>query len=170
MYAVVGCSACSALWMLEDRQETAECPRCGKTHQYGKLKTFVETEDADHAREVRASMLASREGHADEFAAVDSFADLESRVEDPVVSNEEYLEGSGLDSDAIAAVDDDDRSSRSRREIVLDAVEATEEPTHENVVERAIAHDVPESVVERALDKLVRSGELTESGGRYRRL
>lgn len=170
MYAVVGCSACSALWMLEGRQETARCPQCGKTHQYDALKRFVETEDADHAREVRASMLASQEGYADEFAAVDSFADLDSQIEDPVVGDEEYLEGSGLDSEAIAAADEDDHPSRSRREIVLDAVEAAEEPTRENVVERATAHGVPESFVERALEKLVRSGDLTESGGRYRRL
>ena len=53
MYAVVGCSACSALWMLEGRQETARCPGCARTHQYQKLKKFVETDNADHAREVR---------------------------------------------------------------------------------------------------------------------
>lgn len=171
MYAVVGCSACSALWMLEGRQETAECPRCGKTHQYGKLKTFVETEDADHAREVRASMLASREGHADEFAAVDSFAQLDERIGGPVVGDEEYLEGSGLDADDIAAAGETDNGgSKSRRRIVLDAVEAVEEPIRENVIEYASARGVPESFVERALEKLVRSGELTESGGRYRRL
>lgn len=171
MYAVVGCSACSALWMLEGRQETAECPRCGKTHQYGKLKTFVETEDADHAREVRASMLASREGHADEFAAVDSFAQLDERIGGPVVGDKEYLEGSGLDADDIAAAGETDNGgSKSRQRIVLDAVEAVEEPTSENVIEYASARGVPESFVERALEKLVRGGDLTESGGRYRRL
>lgn len=171
MYAVVGCSSCSALWILEGRQETARCPQCGKTHQYDALKKFVEAEDADHAREVRASMLASREGHADAFAAVDSFAALESRTEEPVVDDEEYLERSGLDAEEIAAAGEpDDGGSRSRTRIVLDAVEVTDEPTRENVIDRASAHDVSASTAEQLLEKLVRSGELTESGGTYRRL
>lgn len=169
MYAVVGCSSCSALWILEGRQETARCPQCGKTHRYAKLKTFVETDDADHAREVRASMLASRGGHADAFAAVDSFADLESQVEAPVVDDEQYLEGSGLDANEIAAVDGEERS-KSRREIVLEAVERCDEPTAESIRSYATDRSVPDDYVDRALEKLVRGGELTESGGRYRRL
>lgn len=169
MYAVVGCSSCSALWMLEGRQETARCPQCGKTHQYEKLKKFVECEDADHAREVRASMLASRGGHADAFAAVDSFADLESQVEAPVVDDEQYLEGSGLDANEIAAVDGEERS-KSRREIVLEAVERCDEPTAESIRSYATDRSVPDDYVDRALEKLVHGGELTESGGRYRRL
>jgi hypothetical protein len=170
MYAVVGCSSCSALWILEGRQETARCPQCGKTHQYAKLKKFVESEDADHAREVRASMLASRGGHADAFAAVDSFADLESQVETPVVDDEQYLEGSGLDSEEIAAVDEPGERSKDRREIVLEAVERCEEPTAESIASYATDRGVPVDYVDRALEKLVRGGELTESGGRYRRL
>lgn len=170
MYAVVGCSSCSALWMLEGRQETARCPQCGTTHQYAKLKKFVQTDDADHAREVRASMLASRGGHADAFAAVDSFADLESQVEAPVVDDEQYLEGSGLDANEIAAVDDPGEGSKSRREIVLEAVERCEEPTHESIRSYATDRGVSADYVDRALEKLVRGGELTESGGRYRRL
>jgi hypothetical protein len=170
MYAVVGCSACSALWILEGRQETARCPQCGKTHRYANLKKFVETDDADHAREVRASMLASRGGHADAFAAVDSFADLEEQVAAPVVDDEQYLEGSGLDAEEIAAVDDPEERSKSRREIVLEAVERCEEPTTESIASYATDRDVPAEYVDRALEKLVRGGELTESGGRYRRL
>lgn len=170
MYVVVGCSSCSALWILEGRQETARCPQCGKTHQYAKLRTFVETDDADHAREVRASMLASRGGHADAFATVDSFADLESQVETPVVDDEQYLEGSGLDSEEIAAAGGSEERSKSRREIVLEAVERCEEPTRESIAAYATDRGVPTEYVDRALEKLVRGGALTESGGRYRRL
>lgn len=170
MYAVVGCSECSSLWILEGRQETARCPGCGRTHQYAKLKKFVETEDADHAREVRASMLASRGGHADAFAAVDSFGDLDSRVERPVVDDEELLDGVGVDADEAAAASTAETGSKSRKEIVLAAVEERENATAETVIAYAIERGVPASYVERALEKLVRAGELTESGGRYRRL
>lgn len=170
MYAVVGCSECSSLWILEGRQETARCPGCGRTHQYAKLKKFVETEDADHAREVRASMLASRGGHADAFAAVDSFGDLDSQVERPVVDDEELLDGVGVDADEAAAASAAETGSKSRKEIVLAAVEERENATAETVTAYAIERGVPASYVERALEKLVRAGELTESGGRYRRL
>lgn len=170
MYAVVGCSACSTLWILEGRQETARCPGCGKTHRYTKLKKFVECDDPDHAREVRASMLASRGGHADAFAAVDSFADLDSQVERPVVDDDELLEGVGVDANEATAASTTETGSQSHKEIVLAAVEERENPSEKDVVAYATARAVPESYVERALEKLVRAGELTESGGRYRRL
>lgn len=170
MYAVVGCSSCSALWILEGRQETARCPRCGKTHQYEKLKKFVETEDADHAREVRASMLASRGGHADAFAAVDSFGELDSQVDHPVVDDEELLDGAGIDSERVAAAGESESASRSRKEIVLAAVEERDKSTFETVAADANARGVSTDYVERALEKLVRAGELTEHRGEYRRL
>ncbi|MFC6903970.1 DUF5817 domain-containing protein [Halalkalicoccus tibetensis] len=173
MYAVVGCTDCSSLWILEGRQESARCPGCGKTHQYGKLKKFVETEDADHAREVRASMLASRGGHADAFAAVDSFSELDSQVERPVIDDDELLESAGIDSGEAAAAGESTGTgggSRSRKEVVLAAVEEREGATKDEVLAYATARGVPESYVERALEKLVRAGELSESGGRYRRL
>ena len=55
MYAVVGCSECSALWILDGQPDRTECPRCGRSHSADRLKRFVETDDKDHAREVRAS-------------------------------------------------------------------------------------------------------------------
>lgn len=170
MYAVVGCSACSALWIIEGRQETARCPGCGKTHQYRKLKKFVETDDADHAREVRASMLASRGEHADAFAAVDSFGELDSQVERPVIEDDELLEHAGIDSEAATAASETETGSRSRKEIVLAAVEEHKNPTGERIVAYATERGVPVDYVTRALEKLVRAGELTESDGRYRRL
>lgn len=172
MYAVVGCGECSHLWLLEGRSETTECPRCGTRRSYEKRRTFVETEDADHAREVRASMLANRQGEGDAFAAVDSFADLEETVADGVVSDEEYLEASGLDADEIA--DAGDRDPRgpvrhgSRREIVEAAVSELDAPTESAVIEYAGERDVPADATRRILEKLVRSGAVTESGGRYR--
>jgi DNA-directed RNA polymerase subunit RPC12/RpoP len=170
MYAVVGCSACSALWILEGRQETARCPQCGKTHQYKKLKKFVETEDADHAREVRASMLASRGGHAESFAAVDSFGELDSQVERPVIENEELLEGAGIDSEEVAVANETEATTASRKEIVLAAVNESEHATSETITAYAADRGVPEDYVEQTLEKLVRAGELTQHQREYRRL
>ena len=101
MYAVVGCSDCSALWIVEGRPETTQCPRCGSRKQVEKLKQFVTTDDADHAREVRASMLATRSGHGDAFANLDDFATMDEYVDEDVVSDDEYLESAGIDTDEV---------------------------------------------------------------------
>ena len=174
MYAVVGCNECSALWILGDGQETAGCPRCGKRHRVKKLKRFVETDDEDHAREVRASMLANRQGEGEAFAAVDSFAALESDTERPIVDDEEYLAGSGIDPDEVAAAGSrstaSPSSSGSRRDVVLSGLSELEEPTADEISEYAAERGVPPEYVESALEKLVRSGAVSERRGRYRLL
>jgi hypothetical protein len=174
MYAVVGCGECSALWVVADRPETTSCPRCGKRHRYAKLKRFVTTDDEDHARDVRASMLANRQGQGEAFAELDSFAALEEQVEDAGVSDAEYLEGSGLDADAVAAAGDrasgGGGGSPSRRDTVLNALDALDEPTEADVVAYAGERGVDAEYVRRSLRKLVRGGEVSESRGRYRKL
>ena len=103
MYAVVGCSECSALWVIEGRPETTQCPRCGSRRKFELRRKFVETEDADAAREVRASMLAERQDLGEAFDGLDSYAEMEARVEEDVIDDDTSLESKGVDSDAAAA-------------------------------------------------------------------
>ncbi len=172
MYAVVGCDECSALWVVADEPETTGCPRCGKRHRYAKLKRFVTTDDEDHAREVRASMLANRQGEGEAFAAMDSFAELEAQVDDAGVSDDEYLERSGLDAEEVAAAgeraSEGEGGGRSREETVRAALRELDEPTVDEVAAYAAERGVPEGYVERALAKLARAGEVSESRGTYR--
>jgi predicted nucleic acid-binding Zn-ribbon protein len=171
MYAVVGCGECSALWVVEGEPETTGCPRCGTRHQYAKLKRFVETDDEAHAREVRASMLANRRGEGEAFAALDSYEELGEHADGGVVDDDEYLSAAGLDVDEVAAAGDratNRGSSRSRRETVVDALRALDEPTEDDVVEYAAEHGVSPEYAREALAKLVRAGEASESRGRYR--
>jgi DNA-directed RNA polymerase subunit RPC12/RpoP len=174
MYAVVGCSGCSHLWMIEGRSDTTQCPRCGSRKAYEKRKKFVETEDADHARDVRASMLANRQGEGDAFAKLDSFTELEADVAEGVVDDDEYLEASGLDTGELAAAGERDprgsTASGSKKEIVERALDELDRPTEDDVVEYAGERGVSAGYVESALEKLTRRGELSESRGRYRRL
>src|SRR5699024_985153 len=95
MYAVVGCGECSALWVVEDRPETTTCPSCGKRHTFDALKKFAEHEAGDAAREARTRLLAARSDHAPD--ELDSFGELESRAEQGRMTDDEYLEKSGLD-------------------------------------------------------------------------
>jgi hypothetical protein len=174
MYAVVGCSECSALWVVEGRPETTQCPRCGSSRQHAKRRKFVETDDEDHAREVRASMLANRQGHGDDFAELDSFSEMDQQAEDSGVDDETYLDASGIDSDAVAAAGDRAEqgtgSGQSRKETVRGALRELDAPTEADVVAYATKRGVSEADAAKTLAKLRRAGELTESEGRYRLL
>ncbi|SDQ27258.1 DUF5817 domain-containing protein [Natronobacterium texcoconense] len=174
MYAVVGCSECSHLWILEGRSETTQCPRCGSRRAYEKRKKFVETEDVDHARDVRASMLANRQGEGERFAELESFGTLEDDVADGVIDDEEYLEGSGLDVDELEAAGDRDprgpTRSGSKKEIVERALEELERPTEDEIVDYADERGVSAEYTRNALEKLTRRGVVSESRGRYRKL
>ncbi|QFU81659.1 DUF5817 domain-containing protein [Natronorubrum aibiense] len=174
MYAVVGCSECSNLWIIEGRSETTQCPRCGSRRAYEKRKKFVETDDASHARDVRASMLANRQGEGEAFAKLDSYDALEDEVADGVVDDEEYLEASGLDVDAVKAAGERDprgsTRSGSKKEIVEAAIEDLDRPTEDEVVDYAESRGVSADYTRDALEKLARRGVVSESRGRYRLL
>lgn len=174
MYAVVGCNRCSNLWIVDGRPERTQCPRCGKSRQYAKLKKFVSTDDEDHAREVRASILANRQGEGETFAEMDSFGELTDRVEEAVVDDDEYLEASGIDASEVEAAGEraaaGSGGSRSRPEVVRDALRDLDDPTREAVAEYAEEHGVPGEKAGEILDRLARRGEVTESGGTYRLL
>ena len=176
MYAVVGCNNCAAMWLLTDPQlsESASCPRCGKTHQTAKLNRFFESDDRDAAREARAALLAKKRGESAAFAAVSHVSDLEEAIETSGVDDRTYLEASGIDADAVASAgasaEGGGTESRSRTEIVCDAVAAAEPPTEAEIVAQANEPGVPRERASEILTKLVRRGKVSESGGAYRRL
>jgi len=171
MYAVVGCTDCQALWLLSDpgSAETATCPRCGRRHRTGKLKRLFTAEDRETAREARASMLADAADATALFESVPSDAEADA----PVVDDDEYLDAAGIDADAVAAAGErsDRRSrSRSRPDVVRDALRELEAPDESDVVAYAAEHGVPEEAAADLLDRLVRRGEATAHGGTYRLL
>lgn len=170
MYAVVGCGRCSALWVVEGWPETTQCPRCRKRHRFERLKKFVETEDPERAREARASMLADREDAAADL----NFSRLARDAEEAGVDDAEYLEASGVNADAVEAAGDRAEGrvggSRSRREVVVDALRALDRPTEEEVVEHVRGGGISPEYVRKALRKLEARGEITERDGHYRLL
>lgn len=173
MYSVVGCNACSNLWIVDGRPETTRCPRCGKRRTFRKLKKFVETDDEDHARELRASMLANRQGHGEAFAELESFAEMDSRADAAGMDDEEFLDRSGVDTEEVTAAEkrsERQGTSTSNKQVVLDALTTLDRPTTDEVVAYAGERGVPGDYVETALEKLARQGDVSESGGRYRRL
>jgi hypothetical protein len=175
MYAVVGCSNCDHLWLLSDPRtaETATCPRCGRTHRTKKLRRLAADENREAARQARAALLAKRGGNSEAFADTDHVATMESEIDDSGVDDREYLEGSGLDADAVAAAGDRVSSgggSRSRDEIVRDAVRTQDAPTADDVAAYAESHGVPGPAARDLLEALARRGEASASNGTYRLL
>jgi len=175
MYAVVGCGDCSALWVVADRPDTSRCPRCGTRHRYDLLREFVTTDDEDHAREVRASMLANRSGEGDAFAELDSFNALEDDAMDAGMDDATFLDAAGVDAEATAAAGE--RAERgaggsgpSKRETVLAALRDLDDPTEDDVVAYAADRDVGAEYVRRSLEKLRRNGEVAVDSGVYRLL
>lgn len=171
MYAVVGCTECSSLWVIEVGSDSATCPRCGKRHRTERLRHFAETQEADDAREARAALVANRRDAGDDAP---SFGDLEASIEGDVVADEERLEAAGIDPDAVAEAgeraSESARESRSQREIVLDAFEVHDEPAPDAVRTYAAEHGVSREYVDRVLRKLERSGEIVETATGYRRI
>lgn len=173
MYAVVGCRECRALWVVEGRPETSQCPRCGTRRQFSKLKTFARTEDAAAAKQARSALLARRQDQSEAFAALDPFEDLERQAADAGMDDEEYLEAAGVDSEAVSAAGE--RADRGaggggpdRLGVVREALRELDEPTDDDVAAYAAERGVDESFARSALDRLVRHGEATENRGVYR--
>ncbi|MFB6302025.1 MAG: DUF5817 domain-containing protein [Haloferacaceae archaeon] len=174
MYAVVGCDACDALWLVADPgdAETATCSGCGKTHRTDRLRRLFESEDRATAREARATMLARRQGAGEAFESVPAGADLERAAESAGVDDDEYLARRGVDPEAVAAADEDVRSdvATDRAGVVREAVERLDAPTEADVVAYAAERGVPEAAARDLLARLVRRGEAVESDGTYRPL
>ena len=172
MYSVVGCNECSALWVVADRPKTTQCPRCRKRHRFKKLKQFVETDDRDHAREVRSSMLANRSGHGEAFAKLDPVSELERQAEDAGMGDDEFLEASGIDPDEVAEAGEraerGSGGSKSRDEVLREALRELDAPDEKAVVAYAGERGVPADYARKWLEKLRRTGEVVVDGGTYR--
>jgi hypothetical protein len=173
MYAVVGCSDCGALWLLADPDaaESATCPRCGRRHGTERLKRLFSAEDREAAREARASMLAAEADASDAFESTPSVAAMENDAADPVVDDREYLDAAGLDADAVAGAGEGSASGATARpDVVREAIRTADDPDEADVVAYATDRGVPADAAADLLERLVRRGEATESGGTYRLL
>jgi DNA-directed RNA polymerase subunit RPC12/RpoP len=174
MYAVVGCSECSALWVIEGDPETSECPRCGSRRPRERRREFYRSDDADEAREARSRLLAERQGESGAFDDVDHFAALEAAVDDAGPDEETYLEASGLDPEAVAEAGERASSSggsgRSREDTVRAAIRSLDEPDTAAVASYCEARGVGAEAAETILEKLVRAGEVSRREGGYRLL
>lgn len=174
MYAVVGCSDCSGLWIVADprEQETATCARCGSRHRTARLRHLFEADSRETAVEARGTMLARRVGAGEAFDAVD--AD-ETAAEAAGIDDDEFLAASGVDPDEAAAAGDRAESGAGsgdgdRASVVRAAVREQDAPDEERVVAYAEARGVPGEAARSLLDRLVRRGEASESRGTYRLL
>lgn len=170
MYAVVGCTECSSLWVIEDGADSATCPRCGMRHRTDKLRHFAEAAESEDAREARAALVANRRDAGD---AAPSFGELEASIEEDVVDDATRLEAAGIDPEEVAEAGErasGGDGSRSRREIVLGAFDDYDEPGRREIYDHAEEHGVDREYVDRVLRKLERQGGIVETADGYRRI
>lgn len=94
-FAVVGCSDCSTVWIVENlrESETAACPGCRREHQTEKLRALAQADDRHAICELRARILAARAEYAEEYESEDGYADQAKRAE-------AYLDESASDTEA----------------------------------------------------------------------
>lgn len=172
-YAVVGCSACEALWVVETDVESTGCPRCGRRHQFDQLHQFVRTDSIDVARQGRAAVLAARAGETAAFERFRDRSDVATVVETPVVDDAEYLEAAGIDPDAVAAADTGSTGaggSSDRRSVIMEAVRRVEPATEPAIVSYAVDRGVDGETARSILDGLVQEGVVMVDGETYRRV
>lgn len=138
------------------------------------LEKFVTTTEEDHARDVRASMLAARQGEEESFATVDDFASLGERAETDVLPDEEYLAASGIDPDPVEAAGEratqENSTPLDRQTIVVEAIRSLDAPTAEDIIAVAGEGGVSEETTREVLDRLMGDGIATEQDGTYRLL
>lgn len=168
MYSIVGCNQCEALWIVADRPSTTGCPRCGTTHQFDQLRTFVETDDIDAAQRARGIMLAQRQHGPDAVENYDKLLDLEPSG-GPVGFSDASDLAAGTNPDAVEPAESvSTPAGRNRRDIILTALRDLDHPTPDSVEEYAADHGISSEYVHEALDKLRRAGKVSKDGRTYR--
>ncbi|MFB6254148.1 MAG: DUF5817 domain-containing protein [Halobacteriaceae archaeon] len=167
MFAVVGCRECSALWVISLDIQSTKCPQCGHQHQVDKLKKFITTENKDEAIELRSAMLAKRQGHADAFANLDGFSELEEQLADAGIDDTEYLNAKGIDVDDVS-MDRNESLHQSREEIIKQAIDTLDEPTTESIIQYAVSHGVSEEFSRSTLEKMRQEGIIAKQNSIYR--
>ena len=73
-------------------------------------------------------------------------------------------------SDEVAAAGTETQQSRTRDQVVRDAIREGDRPDEDRVVAYAVDNGVPAEAARDLLEKLTRRGEVSESRGRYRLL
>ncbi len=169
MYEVVGCPDCRSLWIREGEAETAECPRCRRTHEVANLRALAETETARAARDARTRLLAERAGH--EPGEVADFSSLDPAAEADVVSDAAYLRAHDIDPE-LGGDEPEPASSDdcSPRDVVLEAVDTDRKTSRAEILDRVEPADVDATEAEAILGRLADTGYVIKDGESYRRV
>jgi len=175
MYAVVGCNECAAMWLLMDPQtsDSARCPPLREDASDDETQAVLRVGGPRGGPRGRAALLAKKR---DERGVRRTRPRLGARARRRRVGNRRPRVPRSVGDRRRRRRrggrprEGGESDSRSRSEIVRDAVATVDEPTEENVVAHASDHGVPPPRRPEILTRLARRGELSESGGRYRAL
>lgn len=167
-YHVVGCTDCSALWIIDNKSATsAVCTGCGRRHQRDKLRSLATASNREEAAQQRSALLISRRGEAD--ADLDGYWLQERRAADPIVDDRQYLDGLGLDSDLVDDLTPDDTKTKIERSTSPTTEPGTGPDVDVEIADRPQLHGTPNSdAVAPGISVLDPGGQLGIAGHTYR--
>lgn len=159
-YAVVGCSECEHLQIVQQKQQqTMQCRRCSKTHQFEALRKLYTTDSKAEAKHARALKLAERSGMYDQYRELLESGEVSDDVVDEI-SDEEFLARSGINPDLAR----NKEGSPSTEDAVFEAIEALDSPTARAVVSYVeLEYDAEKEAVTRVIERLRQSGDLAQN-------
>lgn len=167
MFHVVVCSNCKYVWIVEGRPKTSQCGKCRKTRKFDLLKKYHKTENREEAKLARAFYHAQVKDQGEHFERALDRGVLEEDL-DAFLTENEYLEMQGVDSETVEGVVENllssPEESKSEIQIIRDAFNDLEEPTFDEFLEYAEKNDLEEENAVLKLDGLVRSGVISDTG------
>lgn len=168
MYTIVVCPNCENVKIVKDRPKRTQCGRCKKRHKFRDLKHFYQCEDSDEARQARAVVLAQVNDREAEYERLSNQGVFDGEVE-RAIDTDEYLEAKGIDVEELDVTDTEEKQrSKSRKEIVKEALNTLDQPERADVLDYAADRDVPREKAEDILDRLRERGHLIESSNGLR--
>lgn len=157
-YAVVACPNCEFVRVVDQTNKTSQCGRCGKQRKMQKLKKFVETNSQEKARLVASEIRAKQQGMEESFREAYESGEMDMSEYTGISGPTDWMKDS-----------EDETDSRSDKQIILDAIESSDVPSRENVIEKSVDDGVSESIVEKFLSRMRQQGEVIQTTeGEYR--
>jgi len=158
-YAVVVCSECEFVRIVDQTNKTSKCGRCGKQKKMKQMKKFVTTDSQEKARLVASEVRAKQKGYEDDFHEAYENGEFDLSNYSGVSGPRDWVGEDGSNNSS---------TSRSDKQIVLDVISDCECPTFDNIVDGASVYGLDEEKTEKLLSRLRRSGDVLKSNQEYR--
>lgn len=167
MYTIIVCPKCEHVNTVKDRPERTECKKCGKSHQFSKLRHYFQHEDRRQAVQARAKIHAKLSGKEDAYERAFENGALRE-VDGGNLNDKEVLEAAGIDAGEVEEAGrralSGEGGSTSQSDIMLEAVRDTDVDSVRDIVQyaedRGISEDKAVSILQKMQENQSTAAEL----------